>query len=104
MEVMNTVISAMALDYPADKLCVYFSDDGGSCVTLSAIKEAWRFSKCWLPFCRRFGLKSRCPEAYFAGAEVDEDDGVVKSGHEFIDERRRVKVSILYLSFINHAI
>ncbi|KAM7485222.1 hypothetical protein LguiA_001231 [Lonicera macranthoides] len=91
VEVMNTVISAMALDYPADKLCVYFSDDGGSCVTLNAIKEAWRFSKCWLPFCRRFGLKSRCPEAYFGGAEEYEDDEVVKSGHEFIDEKRRVE-------------
>ncbi|KAL0457045.1 UNVERIFIED_CONTAM: Cellulose synthase-like protein E1 [Sesamum latifolium] len=33
LEVMNTVISAMSLDYPPDKLSVYLSDDGGSYVT-----------------------------------------------------------------------
>ncbi|XP_028052876.1 cellulose synthase-like protein G3, partial [Camellia sinensis] len=65
VEVMNTVVSAMAMDYPVKKLCVYLSDDGGSDVTLNAMKEAWRFSKCWVPFCRRFGVETRCPEAYF---------------------------------------
>ncbi|CAL5337479.1 unnamed protein product [Camellia sinensis] len=50
VEVMNTVVSAMAMDYPVDKLCVYLSDDGGSDVTLNAVKEAWRFAKCWVPF------------------------------------------------------
>ncbi|KAJ6356191.1 hypothetical protein OIU78_004323 [Salix suchowensis] len=34
LEVMNTVLSAMALDYPSDKLSVYLSDDGGSSLTL----------------------------------------------------------------------
>uniref|UniRef100_A0A803LMF8 Uncharacterized protein n=1 Tax=Chenopodium quinoa TaxID=63459 RepID=A0A803LMF8_CHEQI len=34
-EVMNTVISAMSLDYPAEKLSVYLSDDGGASVTLN---------------------------------------------------------------------
>ncbi|KAL9225207.1 hypothetical protein vseg_001156 [Gypsophila vaccaria] len=29
VEVMNSVISALALDYPANKLAVYLSDDGG---------------------------------------------------------------------------
>ncbi|KAJ8441745.1 hypothetical protein Cgig2_009174 [Carnegiea gigantea] len=32
--VMNTVISAMALDYPVEKLSVYLSDDGGASATL----------------------------------------------------------------------
>lgn len=72
--VMNTLISAMALDYPADKLNVYLSDDGGSKVTLKAMKEAWRFARWWLPFCKRFGVKTRCPEAYFSATE-EQDDG-----------------------------
>ncbi|KAL9410801.1 hypothetical protein AB3S75_044555 [Citrus x aurantiifolia] len=34
VEVMNTVLSAMALDYPPEKLHVYLSDDGGASITL----------------------------------------------------------------------
>ncbi|MFS7924774.1 putative cellulose synthase (UDP-forming) [Helianthus anomalus] len=43
--VMNTVISAMALNYPAGKLTVYLSDDGGCPVTLEAMREALKFAK-----------------------------------------------------------
>uniref|UniRef100_A0A2N9FFE2 Uncharacterized protein n=1 Tax=Fagus sylvatica TaxID=28930 RepID=A0A2N9FFE2_FAGSY len=67
IEVMNTVISALALDYPPEKLSVYLSDDGGSYVTLYAIKEAWSFAKSsWLPFCKKYGIRSRCPGPYFS--------------------------------------
>ncbi|KAL0348977.1 UNVERIFIED_CONTAM: Cellulose synthase-like protein E2 [Sesamum angustifolium] len=45
LQVMNTVISTMALDYPPDKLHVYLSDDAGSVATLQAIKQAFKFSK-----------------------------------------------------------
>ena len=44
IEVMNTVLSALALDYPIEKLSVYLSDDGGSYITLYAIKEACSFA------------------------------------------------------------
>ncbi|KAH6763727.1 hypothetical protein C2S51_014976 [Perilla frutescens var. frutescens] len=37
--VMNTVISALSLDYPPHKLAVYLSDDGGSNVTLHAARS-----------------------------------------------------------------
>ncbi|KAK3043455.1 hypothetical protein RJ639_002034 [Escallonia herrerae] len=40
IDVMNTVLSAMALDYPSDKLAVYLSDDGGAASTMYAVKEA----------------------------------------------------------------
>ncbi|CAI9775946.1 unnamed protein product [Fraxinus pennsylvanica] len=66
VEVMNTVLSAMALDYPAEKLAVYLSDDGGAAVTLYAIKEACEFARSWIPFCRKYEIKTRCPEAYFS--------------------------------------
>ncbi|KAI3469715.1 hypothetical protein Pfo_026378 [Paulownia fortunei] len=71
LEVMNTVISALALDYPPDKLHVYLSDDGGSPVTFRVTKQAWKFSKLWIPFCRKYEVKNRCPEAYFFREESD---------------------------------
>ncbi|KAJ0092159.1 hypothetical protein Patl1_25192 [Pistacia atlantica] len=72
VEVMNTVISALALDYPPEKLSVYLSDDGGSYISLYAIKEAFEFAKSWTPFCKNNGLKTRCPEAYFSMLADDE--------------------------------
>ncbi|KAK2641601.1 hypothetical protein Ddye_023364 [Dipteronia dyeriana] len=64
--VMNTVISALALDYPTDKMAVYLSDDGGSKITFYATKEASKFAKYWIPFCTKYGIKTRNPEAYFS--------------------------------------
>ncbi|KAI3523983.1 hypothetical protein L1887_02550 [Cichorium endivia] len=65
VEVMNTLLSAMGLDYPSDKLAVYLSDDGGAPSTLDATKEAYAFAKEWLPFCKKYGIQSRCPELFF---------------------------------------
>ncbi|RDX76910.1 Cellulose synthase-like protein E6, partial [Mucuna pruriens] len=64
--VINTVLSAMAYNYPANKLNVYLSDDGGSELTFYALFKASIFSKHWLPFCRRFSVEPRSPDAYFA--------------------------------------
>ncbi|BFG15497.1 hypothetical protein CerSpe_017720 [Prunus speciosa] len=86
--VMNTVLSAMAMDYPPEKLHVYLSDDGGAAVTLKGMREAWRFAKWWLPFCRRYGIKCRAPEAYFSAEEEDADFG----GIEFIQDREYIKL------------
>ncbi|XP_061337624.1 cellulose synthase-like protein E6 [Gastrolobium bilobum] len=65
--VINTVLSAMAYNYPSNKLSVYLSDDGGSQLTFYALLKASVFSKHWVPFCRRFNVEPRSPEAYFAG-------------------------------------
>ncbi|PIN10632.1 Cellulose synthase (UDP-forming) [Handroanthus impetiginosus] len=85
LEVMNTVISALALDYPSDKLHVYLSDDGGSSVTFRAMKQAWKFSKLWIPFCRKYGIKNRCPEAYFLTEES------ASSTTEFVADKKEIK-------------
>ena len=66
--VINTVLSVMAYDYPPEKLSVYLSDDGGSDLTFYAMLEASRFSKIWLPFCKKFKIEPRSPEAYFRTA------------------------------------
>ncbi len=90
--VMNTVLSAMALDYPPEKLHVYLSDDGRSPITLHGMKEACWFARWWLPFCRRYRIKTRSPEAYFSTSK-DGDEGSGSS--EFITERQKIKVSFL---------
>lgn len=87
LEVMNTVVSAMALDYPPEKLYVYVSDDGGSSITLQAMREAWRFATWWLPFCRRYGIRTRCPEAYFSAVE----NGFGFGDTEFLAARQKIK-------------
>lgn len=84
---MNTVISAMCLDYPSDKLSVYLSDDGGSWVTLEAMRESWKFGKYWVPFCRKYNVKHRCPEAFFSGSGE-----IVSTSSEFEDDRKEVEV------------
>ena len=100
LEVMNTVISAMALDYPPEKLHVYVSDDGGSSLTLYGMKEAWEFARLWVPFCRTHGIKTPCPKAYFSSLE--DGDGSEFLGTEFMAERRRVQVSVTVLFSLIH--
>ncbi|KAI4311310.1 hypothetical protein MLD38_036216 [Melastoma candidum] len=85
VDVMNTVISAMALDYPPGKLNVYVSDDGGSPRTLNGMREAYEFVTVWLPFCRKYGIYTICPKAYF----LDEEQG---SDHpEYASERKEIQ-------------
>ncbi|KAG6420295.1 hypothetical protein SASPL_116819 [Salvia splendens] len=81
--VMNTVISAMALDYPSHKLHVYLSDDGGSPVTFRAVKEAWGFAKVWIPFCRKYTVNNRCPQAYFMTEQTGD--------HRFLHEKAHIQ-------------
>ncbi|KAK4405845.1 Cellulose synthase-like protein E1 [Sesamum angolense] len=87
---MNTVISAMSLDYPPDKLSVYLSDDGGSYVTLYAVREAWKFARLWIPFCRNYELKIRCPESYFSADEESADEKFIGCS-EFVADRQIIK-------------
>lgn len=91
VEVMDTVISAIAMDYPSDKLAVYLSDDGGCPVTLYGIKEATLFAKEWLPFCKKYGTKSRCPKVFFS--PMGEDEQLLRD-HEFRAQRELIKVCI----------
>ncbi|KAF8401837.1 hypothetical protein HHK36_012783 [Tetracentron sinense] len=88
VEVMNTVLSAMSLDYPPEKLSVYLSDDGGSSLTLYAMQEALFFARSWLPFCRMYGVKTRCPKVYFSESE---DGHSHSQSTEFMADRETIK-------------
>ncbi|RWR85687.1 cellulose synthase-like protein g2-like [Cinnamomum micranthum f. kanehirae] len=93
LDVMNTVVSAMALDYPAEKLWVYLSDDGRADITLYAMRKAFSFAMVWLPFRRKYGVRTRCPNAYFS-MKNDEDDGLIMRG-EFWSERLKMKNTLM---------
>ncbi|KAK7299922.1 hypothetical protein RJT34_10751 [Clitoria ternatea] len=66
MMAINTVLSAMAYNYPSNKLSVYLSDDGASNLTFFALFKASIFSRHWVPFCRTFNVETTSPEAYFS--------------------------------------
>ncbi|GMI65078.1 cellulose synthase like E1 [Hibiscus trionum] len=92
--VVNTVLSVMAYEYPPQKLSIYLSDDGGSDLTFYAMLEAADFSKTWLPFCNKFKVEPRCPEAYFrtASEAVDvEEWRLVKKVYE--DMKMRIEAT-----------
>ncbi|KAL9233680.1 hypothetical protein vseg_008644 [Gypsophila vaccaria] len=63
--VINTVLSVMAYEYPPEKLSIFLSDDGGSILTFHALFEASLFAKVWLPYCRKYKVEPRSPDAYF---------------------------------------
>ncbi|CAN1138954.1 Cellulose synthase-like protein G3 [Linum perenne] len=74
LRVVNTALSVMAYEYPAEKLSVYVSDDGGSALTLFAFLEAAKFAAYWLPFCRENDVVDRSPEVYFASSYCSSPD------------------------------
>ncbi|KAM0848050.1 hypothetical protein ACQ4PT_054635 [Festuca glaucescens] len=71
--VISTILSLMAYDYPAEKLSVYLSDDGGSVLTFYAMWEASSFAKHWIPFCKRCNIDPRSPAAYFSESDGRQD-------------------------------
>ncbi|XP_019453796.1 PREDICTED: cellulose synthase-like protein H1 isoform X2 [Lupinus angustifolius] len=62
---VNTVLSLLALDYPAQKLACYVSDDGCSPLTFYALQQASHFAKFWIPFCNKYHVQIRAPFRYF---------------------------------------
>ncbi|KAL1194842.1 Cellulose synthase-like protein G3 [Cardamine amara subsp. amara] len=104
MMVANTALSVMAYDYPSDKISVYVSDDGGSSLTLFALMEAAKFSKFWLPFCKKNNVQDRSPEVYFSSDShswSDEDEYLkmmyedMKSRVEHVVETGRVETEFI---------
>ncbi|CAH8361513.1 unnamed protein product [Eruca vesicaria subsp. sativa] len=63
--VLNTVLSLLAVNYPANKLACYVSDDGCSPLTYFSLKETSKFAKIWVPFCKKYNVRVRAPFRYF---------------------------------------
>lgn len=82
---VNTVISLLAVDYPADKLACYVSDDGCSPTTYYSLVEASKFAKLWAPFCKKHNIQARAPFRYFS-SEVP-----LNNSSEFQQEYNKMK-------------
>ncbi|KAL3509820.1 hypothetical protein ACH5RR_029221 [Cinchona calisaya] len=84
---VNTVISLLAVDYPANKLACYASDDAASPLTFYCLVEASKFAKLWVPFCKKYNVQVRAPFRYFS-------DNSLFTGNkpsEFQEEWKRMK-------------
>lgn len=88
----NTVLSILALDYPANKISCYVSDDGASMLTFEALQETAEFAQKWVPFCKQFSTEPRAPEKYFSEKIDFLKD---KLQPTYVKERRAMKVSII---------
>ncbi|GMN33200.1 hypothetical protein TIFTF001_044766 [Ficus carica] len=88
---VNTVLSLMAVEYPAHKLACYVSDDGCSPIILYSLVEASKFARLWVPFCKKYDVQVRAPFRYFSGdaAFPPSDDG--KKSPEFHLEWKKIK-------------
>ncbi|WJX73823.1 hypothetical protein P8452_57560 [Trifolium repens] len=71
---VNTVLSLLALDYPANKLACYVSDDGCSPLTFYALVEAKKFAEIWIPFCKKYNVQCRAPFRYFCDETMEHND------------------------------
>jgi cellulose synthase/poly-beta-1,6-N-acetylglucosamine synthase-like glycosyltransferase len=89
---VNTVLSLLALDYPAGKLSCYVSDDGCSAVTCYALREAAEFAKLWVPFCKKHGVGVRAPFLYFSSTGTAERCGAADDA-EFMRAWTSMKVN-----------
>ncbi|XP_022943733.1 cellulose synthase-like protein H1 isoform X1 [Cucurbita moschata] len=82
---INTVLSVLAVEYPANKLACYVSDDGCSSLTFYSLCEALKFAQIWVPFCKKYKVQIRAPFRYFSG-DLDSHGST-----EFQYEWRRMK-------------
>ncbi|VFQ62161.1 unnamed protein product [Cuscuta campestris] len=81
---VNTVLSLLAVDYPASKLACYVSDDGASPLTFYSLLQAAKFARLWVPFCKKFNVAVRAPFQYF-------NNGPECSSLEFQHEWKEIK-------------
>nr|GMC77090.1 cellulose synthase-like protein H1 [Ipomoea batatas] len=80
---VNTVLSLLALDYPAKKLACYVSDDGASPLTFYSLVEASKFAKLWVPFCKKYNVAVRSPFRYFHANPTFSQDSSLDFQHEW---------------------
>ncbi|OMP05699.1 Cellulose synthase, partial [Corchorus capsularis] len=87
---INTVLSLLAVDYPAEKLACYLSDDGCSPLTFYSLVEASKFAKLWVPFCKKYQVQVRAPFRYFLDDPICSTSAGVNSD-QFKQDWKRMK-------------
>ncbi|XP_057953477.1 cellulose synthase-like protein B4 [Malania oleifera] len=92
MLTVDTVLSLLAVDYPAHKLACYVSDDGCSPLTFFSLVEASKFARLWVPFCKMYGVQDRAPFIYFSDDHpMCPSGGGVHSSFEFQQNWKMMK-------------
>ncbi|XP_068659798.1 probable cellulose synthase A catalytic subunit 8 [UDP-forming] isoform X2 [Aristolochia californica] len=86
--IANTLLSILSVDYPAEKVACYVSDDGASLSTHQTLLETSEFARKWVPFCKKYSIEPRSPECYFS-QKVDYLE--CNSVPSFAKERRAMK-------------
>ncbi|XP_060672146.1 cellulose synthase-like protein H1 [Ziziphus jujuba] len=86
---INTVLSLLAVDYPAHKLACYVSDDGCSPLILYSLIQASNFAKQWIPFCKKYNIQLRAPFRYFSNRNYSTSSR--ENSKEFLQEWKLVK-------------
>ncbi|KAI4334134.1 hypothetical protein L6164_018864 [Bauhinia variegata] len=81
---VNTVLSLLAIDYPAHKLACYVSDDGCSPITFYALVEASKFAKIWVPFCKKYNVQTRAPIRYFSKETIADSEDLPEFRKEWL--------------------
>ncbi|XP_043689356.1 cellulose synthase-like protein H1 [Telopea speciosissima] len=89
---VNTVLSLLAVDYPAHKLACYVSDDGASPLTFYSLVEAAKFAKLWVPFCKRYEVQARAPFMYFSTEPTKTNSHF--SSSDFQREWKKIKTRV----------
>ncbi|KAI8011387.1 Cellulose synthase-like protein B6 [Camellia lanceoleosa] len=84
---VNPVLSLLAVDYPADKLACYVSDDGASLLTFYSLVESSKFAKIWVPFCKKYNVQIRAPFRFFTVESISPQDVSL----EFQQEWKKMK-------------
>ncbi|KAH9718126.1 cellulose synthase-like protein B4 [Citrus sinensis] len=85
---VNTVLSLLAVDYPAHRLACYVSDDGCSPLNFYSLVEASKFAKLWVPFCKKYNIGVRAPFRYFLR---ESDEPPCASSWEFQQDWEKMK-------------
>ncbi|XP_010652326.1 probable cellulose synthase A catalytic subunit 8 [UDP-forming] isoform X4 [Vitis vinifera] len=64
--ISNTILSILSVDYPAEKVSCYVSDEGAARLTLETLSLTCDFARKWVPFCKKFQIEPPSPESYFS--------------------------------------
>nr|GMC93855.1 cellulose synthase-like protein H1 [Ipomoea batatas] len=80
---VNTVLSLLAVDYPANKLACYVSDDGASPLNFYSLVQASKFAQLWVPFCKKYNIAVRAPFQYFKANPTFPQDSSLDFQHEW---------------------
>ncbi|KAL9259096.1 Cellulose synthase-like protein [Drosera capensis] len=93
---VNTVLSLLAVDYPANKLACYVSDDACSPLIFYSLQQASKFAEQWIPFCKKYGIQVRAPFRYFSqsSSSQNETPGFLQDWRKMKDEYKELSQKI----------